>query len=447
MKKSILKNYPRVVLIGRTNVGKSTLFNRLIEEKKALISPIAGTTRDLNYALCTWQGVNFYLVDTGGLDVKANEEIEKNVVAQTRKALEEADLAVMMIDAQSGILPSDRNISKEIIKSKKPYLTVINKVKRSRYKEQTDSVKKLGLGEGIGIAALSGMGTGDLLDEIIKKLKKVKIQSKDQKKETPIIPVAIIGKPNVGKSSILNVLAGEERMVVSAEAFTTREPQDTLIKHGNYQYLFLDTVGMRKKRKVGLALEREGTKMSRDKLKEAEVIILVIDISQPISAQDIHLMDDILKLKKGLIIVANKWDLVEDKSHGTIKKEEKKLRRYLSGVAWAPVIFTSAKTKQRVRNLYDLIVEINENWERKIDTNELDKFLKKVQRSKDVSHPLIYGLKQVDTKPPEFNLSMTRKTEIHPAYANYLEKRLRENYAFEGTPMEIHFRRIRPFKK
>ncbi len=302
MKKSILKNYPKVVLIGRTNVGKSTLFNRLIEEKKALISPIAGTTRDLNYALCTWQGITFYLIDTAGLDVEAHQEIEKNVIQQTRKALQEADLVVILIDSQSGVLPTDKNIAREILASQKPYLVAANKIQREKYQKQTQSARKLGLGEAIGISALSGMGTGDLLDEIIDKLQitlrassplgreaNYKLQINElgsapalagasMKASTgaraPVLPdmikVAIIGKPNVGKSSLLNVLAGEARMVVSPEAFTTREPQDTLIKHGHHQYLFLDTVGLRKKRKLGQSLEKEGVKMSWNRIGEAE---------------------------------------------------------------------------------------------------------------------------------------------------------------------------------
>ena len=465
------KNNPLVVIFGRTNVGKSTLFNCLTEKKSALVSSIEGTTRDVNVGTVNWQRANFKLIDTGGLldfgflsanqkkqkQNRVSSDIDTKVQQQARDFLNKADLILFLTDARAGLLSQDKEMVLELKKIKKTsfkkdseIILAVNKVDSPGIRKETAEFNKLNLGEPILISAVNGSGTGDLLDAIVDKLPKNKSKKQSEEaiaKEKDTIKVSIIGKPNVGKSSLLNALTGENRMIVSPQAHTTRESKDALIKHKGALIKIIDTAGVSKsgqkntKRiKVNKVLEKSGIAQSLRSISRSDISLLVVDIDAGITHQETKLFEEISKRKNGLILVANKWDLVEERD---TKKYTNAIYADLPFATWVPIIFCSAMNKTKTKKIPDLILEINKNYRTEISENALSKFLNKIvkkhspKKAKGTKHPYIYTLKQIRSAPPKFKIKIGAKDTIHFSYIRFIENRLREKFGFAGVPITI----------
>lgn len=446
MHHSHIVQQPTIAIVGRANVGKSTLFNRLIEESRALVSRTPGTTRSPNYGDAIWRGRVFHVVDTGGLEKKRSKDpFSEEISRYAHSAIENAALVLFLVDLQVGITPLDRELAKQFAKMKKPVLLAGNKMEgkdaRNRIHGSWDA---LGFGTLHPISAVTGVGVGDLLDEsfdILKNLKQLPPTIEEAFQPTKI---AIIGKPNVGKSLLLNALVGKERALVSEIAHTTREPQDTLVRYDDELFLFTDTAGIRKKMKLGKGLESAGVQKTIQILDRIDVILFILDITQPPESQDRHLAGLATKSGAGVIMVANKWDLMEDKQSNTPNTTRAMLTASFPFFTWAPVLFVSAKTGSHVSELFTLIRKVAKNRTRIIPENELSQFLKQAttthrpSRGKGMKHPHIYKMQQVADSPPMFELSIRGGREsVHPSYFRFLENQIRKHFDFSGTPITI----------
>ena len=441
-----MANLYKVAIVGRTNVGKSTLFNRLISHQKAITSREAGTTRDRNYAICSWNGLDFILVDTAGLQEESNLEIDTQIQKQAVMALEEADLVLFVVDTMNGLMPEDKEAAQLLKKHKKNTLLVANKADTMRLRQQIADFFRLGFGEPIPISAKSGSGCGDLLDEVTKTLLQDKRKSKLKvaPAEEKTIKVTLFGQPNVGKSSIINALLGQERLIVSSMAHTTRDNQDILLNYHGQHLTFVDTAGLRKKSKrMSNIFEKLSTQQSIQSIKKANIVVLVTDVSKPLNKQDKQLLQLAAESGKGVIILANKWDLIPNKDTNTINKFNEYYHRFFPFVDWAPILFTSANSKAQLSKLLPLILEIWESMNKSIDDNALDRLLKnsikqhKPSRGKGTKHPYIYHLKQIDSNPPIFSIKVDFKSDLHFSYFRFLENQLRYKFGFNGVPIVI----------
>lgn len=447
---SMQNTIPTITLVGRTNVGKSTLFNRLVEQPAALVSRIAGTTRDRKEGLCEWRGVSLRLIDTGGLDVDPKHELDAQVVEQTHIAMQEADLLVFVLDVQTGPLPQDIELAKLLRDGDTPVMVVANKADRLALRESIHSNewRLAGLPTPLPLSSTHGSGIGDFLDALVDRVKDIAL------KEYEPIPIdariALIGKPNVGKSSLLNDLTGTNRMIVSDQAHTTREPHDTLIEHRGKNYLFIDTAGMRKfaRTKQTGGLEAAGVERTKRIIEQADVTLFLIDVSKPLNVQDRALAGLLKSKNTGIIIVANKWDLVENKETNTMNEFRDYLARSFPFLRWAPVVFISATTGQRTKTLYDHIEHVRRNRALEISHEDLKYFLvgamKKhsPKKGKGPVPPKVLDLKQVASNPPKFELIIRSKmaNTLATAWVRYLENQLREHFDLEGTPVTIYVR-------
>ncbi len=439
---------PTIALVGRTNVGKSTLFNRLLEQQKALVSDVAGTTRDRNEGNCLWRGRIIRLIDTGGLDVNLQDEIEVNIQKQAELAIDKADILLFVVDLKSGAMPQERELAKQAAESGKPVIVVGNKAEKhsERLSVHEKEWQFPGLPLPIAVSAARGTGLGDLLDVIYDKLEKIG-KSPAEPEEQRGTKVAVIGKPNVGKSTLLNSIIGENRFITSPIAHTTREPNDTLIVHRDKRYIFIDTAGMRKKGKVRKSggLEAAAVKRNEWVVRFADVTVLVIDATEPIGSQEKTLAGFLKKSGSAVIVVVNKWDLVEDKDVGTMNTYRDYIAASLPFIKWAPVMFVSALTKQRVKTLFDQIDILAERRVTELNPNALGEFLQKAQHKhkpslgKGPKAPKLLGLKQVSTAPPIFDLTIKsrRADTLHPSYTRFLENRLRKEFDLMGVPVTI----------
>ncbi len=435
-----------VAIVGRVNVGKSTLFNRLLASNKAIISNIAGTTRDRNYAICTWKDLDFNIIDTGGLVSEVTDSMDKAISEQALQAIDEADLILFVVDTKTGIMPEDNDLVKLLQKTKKKILLVANKTDNNKARQNIAEFYKLNLDAPWPISAASGVGTGDLLDEIVKNLKKIKKPSvkKVVKEDESNIKVAIVGRPNVGKSSLINALLGVKRLVVSATPHTTRDAQDIVLNFEKQKLTLIDTAGIRRRSKKSKNnFEKQSVEQSLQTLKRADIMILMTDVSKKLSWQDKHLINEAQEHGVGIIIVANKWDLIPDKDKDTINEYTKYYQRFLPFITWAPIIFTSATQKIRLKRLLTLIVNIYKEKNKTITENALNKLLKSIvkrhkpSRGKGTKHPYIYSLKQIRTNPPVFAIKMNFKAELHDSYLRFIENNLRYKFGFSGTPIKI----------
>ncbi|MFA6428259.1 MAG: ribosome biogenesis GTPase Der [Candidatus Buchananbacteria bacterium] len=444
MSKSTLLN---IAIVGRANVGKSTLFNRLVERDQAMVSDLAGTTRDVNYGLCWWQGRPYQMIDTGGLDIaKPANTIELGIIKQARKALKQADLILFLIDAKTGVLPGDKLVIKQFQSSKKPILLVINKADSLRLRQLNKEIYGLGLGEPNFVSASNGSGVGDLLDVIVAKLPTLQTEPE----VVPSIKLAILGKPNVGKSSLLNSLLGEERVIVSEIPHTTREAHYVDFNYEGQNYTLIDTAGIRKKAKVSAGLEKSSVDKSLAAAAKADVVLLVTDVVSDLSTQDKHLTEEIAKHQSSVIILANKWDLATTKNEETIKKVYQYYQKIFSHLTWAPIMFVSAKTGLNVKKIFKLVKEIYEQRHRQLSEEELAVFLKSALRqhlpSKEGHHRLkrggnrpaklmVYQIEQSGTNPPRFVLTVNNDQLLHFSLLRFFQNRLREYFKIVGTPI------------
>lgn len=465
------KKLPLVVIFGRTNVGKSTLFNRLVGREQAIVSNIEGTTRDYNEGTADWRKKSFTIIDTGGItDLKNLGKNEKNIKADTieekvqrqaRQTLRRADLILFVVDAQSGFLSADRTMAiflKKIFKENKNIILVVNKVDNQRLRKETAEFHKLSLGEPILISAATGAGTGDLLDIIVKKIKIgrqiKKIENLKSEIQNPI-NVCFIGKPNVGKSCLLNSILGEERVIVSPVPHTTREPQDIFINYKDNIIKLVDTAGISKsglqapygKKEKKKALEKMGIAKSLNALNKADIALLIIDISQPITHQETKIAEEIISRKKSFVIIANKWDLIKERD---TEKYTNYIYAKLPFARWAPIQFISALTGEKVQKIMDLILKISEERKKEISDEESKEFSKRIikihkpSKGKGALNPRIREFKQIKTNPPLFSLRIGSREDLHFSYIRFIENRLRQNFGFLGTPITINVTKNKP---
>lgn len=445
-----LKEKPIVALVGRPNVGKSTLFNRLLSEKKAVISDIPGTTRDRLYANIIWRGTEFSLIDTGGLpdsvkagmELASNKDFGKEVLSQIKTALKEADFVVFLVDIR-GVLKQDIEVAKLVRKASKKVILVVNKVESPQHKAEIKNYYQLGLGEPFWVSALHGTNTGDLLDKIVEGIKGVR--TKEVKETLPETKVAIIGRPNVGKSSLFNKLIKEERAIVSDIPGTTRDVIDSEIVAGKERLIFLDTAGIRRRGKIGRKnIEQYSVSRAHKAIERADIVLLLLDAVEGLTKQDMHVAAYAIEEKKGIILVVNKFDLVEGKI--SIDKYLAIFQRRLPFLSWAPVIFTSALTGKNTKKLFDLILKIKAERTKNIPVKEINSLVSKAilthqpsRFSKKVrNYPKIYYSTQLkDTDFPTFVLMVNDASYFAGTYLKFIENQLREKYEFIGTPIKI----------
>ena len=441
---------PKVALVGRTNVGKSSLFNRLVEEQRALVSALPGTTRDRQMADCLWRGGVITLIDTGGLDVNQSLEIEKDVVKQAGLAIEQADVILFVVDLMVGATADDQRLARELMKTKKPIVVVGNKGEKANVRDRVNGPdwRSWSLKKPLAISAKQGLGTGDLLDELTRVLiaaGKPPIQVAD----LAPIKVCVVGEPNVGKSTLLNSLLGEERFITAATPHTTRGPNDILVERGGKLYQFIDTAGLRKqasRRKGKDALEIAGANRTVDSLEKAAVALFVVDLVKGITAQERHLAGKIEEAGVSTIIVANKWDLIPNKQPNTLKELAEEVQAWMPPLDFAPVHCLSALTGQRTQELYKLIEHVYNTRFTQLSGTEAHKFMSQAIarhrpiRGKGVKHPKITLFEQTHVHPPIFDLhvNLSREDSLSPAYVRFLENQLRERYDFIGTPIRIN---------
>ena len=450
---------PVIALVGRTNVGKSTLFNRMLERRKAITSPIPGTTHDINFGHCVWRGMMFTVIDTAGLDLTSKDASNAAIKKQAESAIAKANVIFLLVDSRAGLLPEDRAFAAHLRKSKKKVFLVANKADNpgARRKAEESEWLKLALGPTNPVSAANGTGVGDLLD---KAWEEVGGDKGMPEMPVPDVRVAIIGRPNVGKSSLLNALAGEERVIVSEIAHTTKEPQDTLLtytrKDGVIKRILLcDTVGIRKKAKVEKGIEKIGVHMSLEELKAADVVLMMVDATEGAGIQEKKLAGYIEDHNVAVIFVVNKWDLAEERNLGTAEDYASYLRMQFPSYPWAPVTFIAAKHGAKVARLIPQILEVAAQRHRIMSQEELDLFVQKLKKKhhslfakggdrfgKVGNRPRVYGITQTGTAPPAFMLVIRDKETLHPNFLHFVENRMREEFGFEGTPMHVNAREI-----
>ena len=464
-----MKKIPRVVIIGRINVGKSALFNRLSDSRQALVSPRAGTTRDYNQAEVSWRDKKFLLLDTGGVDSNlihdsllslaakkpqpplTADQLEMAIVNQTKVALAKADLILLVTDARTGLMPAEKKLALALKKIKLPVIVVCNKVDNQKYRAAVSEFFKLGLGQPAAVSASNGSGTGDLLDLIVKKIKAPAGRPK-KIQNSALIKVAIIGKPNVGKSSLVNKILGEPRVIVSPLPQTTREPQDTLIHYHDQAISLIDTAGLRKKAHVEPGLEKQITKKTLAVIEQAEVILLVTEVQTPLTSQDLRLAGLIKEAGAGIIILANKWDLLQEKSEKIGQEMTNYYRRSLPFLQFAPLVFVAAQTGLNVEKILNLTIKVGQERQKKIEKPALMRLITQAtQKQSPVQaqgsfRPKIYQLEQTDTAPPEFTITIGQQQSLHFSYLRFLENQLREQFGFSGTPIKLKIKRIKPHR-
>lgn len=439
-----------MAVVGRTNVGKSTLWNKLTETGRAVVSKEAHTTRDRNFGRVLWKGASFLLVDTGGMDTES-DEIGEGILRQAKLALTDADLILFVVDAQMGVMPQDLELAKMVQKSKKPVWLVANKVDTLKYLPQAsdETLYRLNLGEPTAISAATGLGLGDLLDSMYVELDRLGKPPLPMPEDENSLKLILVGRPNVGKSSLVNAILGEERVIVSAIAHTTREPQDTEFEYQGKNIVLVDTAGMRQRSKITKGVEEAGIERNMGSVHRADVALLVFDATQDPSSQDRHLAGMLEESKKGIVLVANKWDLAEDKDSNSAKRYEVLIRQLFPFLDWAPMVFVSAKTGLRATGLVETAFKVQEERFRHIDYNAVNRLLKAtIKKMKPLASygpksPRIFDAAQVSHAPPTFLITVHGdKENLHPNWLKFFEKRLREKFAFTGTPIVVKVRHL-----
>ncbi|WP_058485539.1 ribosome biogenesis GTPase Der [Defluviitalea phaphyphila] len=429
---------PIVAIVGRPNVGKSTLFNRLAGERIAIVEDTPGVTRDRIYAEAEWLNHKFTLIDTGGIEPNAEDIILKQMRRQAEIAIETSDVIIFLVDVKQGLTDSDHEVANMLRKSQKPVVLVVNKVD-NMVKDNMDIYEfyNLGLGDPIPISAAQPLGLGDMLDEVVKYFDK----TEETNYEDEVIKVAIIGKPNVGKSSLINKILGEERVIVSDIPGTTRDAIDTPVTIGEDKFVFIDTAGIRRKNKVKEDIEKYSIVRTVAAIERADVSVLLIDAEEGITEQDTKIAGIAHERGKASIIVVNKWDKIE-KDDKTMNKYLKDIEFKLSYMPYAPKLFISALTGQRVHKLFEMIKIVSQNHSLRISTGLLNEVLYEAmamnQPPSDKGKRLkIYYMTQVGIKPPSFVLFVNDRELMHFSYKRYIENQLREAFGFKGTP--LHF--------
>jgi GTP-binding protein len=434
------------VLVGRPNVGKSTLFNRLTRTRRAIVTPVPGTTRDVLAQPVEWQGTQFELTDTGGMFGASEDPLHQLVLERGRRAIADADLLVLVVDGREGLVPGDRDIAQVVREAGKPALVVVNKIDDRRARSGVLEMYQLGLDPVLEVSAEHGEGTGDLLDAIARAL---------PPGATPVpgpgrpveVAVAIVGRPNAGKSSLVNRLLREERMIVSETPGTTRDAVDAVLTWHRRMFRIVDTAGIRRPGRVsrGGQVEVVSVLLARRAIEAADVVVLVIDASVGVTDQDAAIAGEADRLGRGVIIAANKWDLMKGRGEDFVKTFDADLRRQLKFLDYATVLHISAATGERTSRLLEVIDKVAESRQRRVRTSDLNTFVERVSAEHPPASPgrrhvrILYAA-QTGVAPPTFVFFTNVATTFHFSYQRYLENRLREEFGFEGTPIRIHVR-------
>lgn len=432
---------PVVAVVGRPNVGKSTFFNRVLGHRVAIVDDQPGVTRDRNFAKADWAGRDFFIVDTGGVIEGSHEGLDVAVKEQAMLAVDEADVILFLVDGKTGVHPLDERLATVLRKTDKPVILVANKMDNLPVDQGHLDFWSLGIGEPVPVSALSGKGSGDLLDRVLEVLPEAPASTDDE----DTIRVAVVGKPNVGKSSFVNRLIGEERVVVSEMAGTTRDPIDTVFRYHDRTLVFVDTAGLRRQTKIKDSLEYYSALRTDRVVHTSDVCVLLVDASEEaLHAQDIRIAQTAWDAGRGLIMLANKWDLVE-KDTQTAALWQKSMRERVPFLQWVPMVFTSALTGQRVRRCLDLILEVNEERSRRIETHEVNEVLSDLVGRQPPPHhrgrpvKIKYGT-QVSVRPPTFALFANFPKAVPAHYIRYLHNGFRDAWSFMGTPIRLRIR-------
>lgn len=430
-------NLPTVCIVGRPNVGKSTLFNKLVGKKISIIEDTPGVTRDRIYGEVTYQNKKFNLIDTGGIDI-SKELFNNEIKTQVEIGIIEADKIIFVVDAKEGLTAGDKEVKELLQKSGKEIIVAINKVDNKQAEENVYDFYELGFDNYIQISGEHNRGIADLLDEVTKDFKE------DNREKEETTKICVIGRPNVGKSSLVNALLNEERLIVSNIAGTTRDSVDIPFKYNKKDYILIDTAGMRKKGKIFERIEKYSFLRSERAIDRADICLLVINREEGIIEHDKHIAGYAIEKGKGLIIVVNKWDTVEEKEHD-IKNFTKDIREEFKFVPYAPVVFLSALTKKRIHTLMPEVEKVSQNIIKEVKTSLLNNIIQEAYSLNPAptykgKRLKIYYVYQTDTKPPKFVFNVNNKGLVHFSYERYLENKIRENFDFEGTPIEIQFK-------
>lgn len=445
---------PIVALVGRPNVGKSTLFNRIAGSRLAIVEDIPGTTRDRLYAEAEWTAVPFTLVDTGGIDLTtgpdvgegpdplstASRQFRREIREQAQIAIDQADAVIFLVDAREGVTGGDEDVAEVLRRSQKPVILAANKADNQERRLSSVEFYELGLGEPHAISAIHGAGVGDLLDEVLKSLP----VTPENEEEDDTLKLAIIGRPNVGKSSLLNALLGQERAIVSDIAGTTRDAIDTRMVWDDEEVVLIDTAGIRRRGRVEQGIEKYSVMRAMRAIQRSDVVILVIDAVQGVTAQDAHVASYALDELKGLLVVVNKWDLVEKDTH-TMHEFTQRLRSELKFMDFAPLLFISALTKQRIQKVIPIARHVQQERNVRIPTSDVNRIVQEAvarhkQPSKTGRQLRFYYATQAKVAPPTFVFFVNDAELVHFTYQRFLENQIRAFHPFEGTPIKMVFR-------
>ena len=436
-----MRRRPLVALVGRPNVGKSTLFNRIVGERLAIVESIAGTTRDRLYAPAEWNGKAFDVVDTGGLELGDTGEIGARIANQARLAIDEANVVVMVADALTGVSAADLEVADLLRQSRKPIVLAVNKSEKLANRMNAAEFWSLGLGEPCPVSAVHGSGSGDLLDRVTAELPAQEADEGDER-----LRIAIVGRPNVGKSSLLNRLVGQDRMIVSAEAGTTRDAVDTTLRYHGEEIVLVDTAGIRRRGKIEPGIEKYAVLRAMRAIEACDVAVVLIDAFAGVTAQDTHVAGFIHEAGRGAIIALNKWDLVEKDTH-TIEAYTRQVRHALKFLDYAPIVTISALSGQRVPKILDLALEVHATRHMRIPTSELNRLVEAIQARHSHSRGgrlmRVRYATQVGVAPPTFVFFVNDRSLLHFGYERFVENQIRERFAFEGTPLRLMFREQR----
>jgi GTP-binding protein len=428
-----------VAIVGRPNVGKSTLFNRLVGKRAAITDEISGVTRDRHYGKSFWNGFDFSIIDTGGYVTNSDDVFEEEINKQVMLAMEEADVVLFVVDVASGVTDLDDSIADILRRGKKKVILAVNKVDNTNNQYSVPVFYSLGLGDLFPISSINGSGTGDLLDEVVKHF-----PDKIEEDELEIPKYAVVGRPNAGKSSLVNALLGEDRNIVTDVAGTTRDSIHTRYNKYGHDFLLIDTAGVRKKGRVHEDLEFYSVMRAIRSIEESDVCLLMIDATRGVEAQDVNIFNLIKKNNKGVVVIINKWDLVEKDTH-SVKKYEELVREKFAPFVDVPIVFTSVITKQRVHKVLDIAVEVFENKSRRITTSKLNEYMLPI--IENFPPPAIKGkyvkikyVTQLPTRFPAFAFYCNLPQYIKEPYKRFLENKLRADFTFTGVPVQIYIR-------
>lgn len=431
---------PVVAVVGRPNVGKSTFFNRVVGRRVAIVDGTPGVTRDRNFARVDWAGRSFFIVDTGGIIEGSDEPLDRAVRAQAMMAVQEADVILFLVDGNEGVHPLDEKLAQVLRKSGPPVLLVVNKMDNLPNDPSYLDFWSMGMGDPLPVSSISGRGSGDLLDAVVEHLP----ERVDEEPKEDDIRVAVVGKPNVGKSSLVNRLFDEERMVVSEKPGTTRDPVDSMLRYHGRNLIFVDTAGLRRQSRIHDSLEYYSTIRTARVVRDADVCLVLMDASDELAVQDIKIAETAWEAGAGVILVVNKWDLIE-KDTQSAPDLEKEIRKRAKFMEWVPVLFASALSGQRVRKSLDLVLEVQEERHRRIATAEVNKVLEEIVHRQPPPHSRGRQVKlkyvtQVGVAPPTFVVFSNLPKAVPPHYIRYIHNTFRSHWGFMGSPIRIRLR-------